>query len=62
MSGKNQGEGNREAAREYNENAKETAKSVNVTEKAEKARNALEGEQGKELKKAEEAGKEKAKS
>lgn len=62
MSNKNQGEGNREAAREYNKNAEETAKSGDVAEKAEEARDALDGPQAEELKKAEDAGKSKAKS
>ena len=61
-SGKNQGEGNREAARQYNKHAEETAKSGSVREKAEEARSAVEGDEAKALKKAEEAGKSKAKS
>ncbi|MBO6785028.1 MAG: hypothetical protein JJ899_17405 [Alphaproteobacteria bacterium] len=60
MSGKNQGEGNREAAREYNRNATETAKSGDVEDKAKAAKDALKGDQASELEKAEEAGKEKA--
>ena len=61
-SGKNQAEGNREAARQYNKHAEETAKSGSVREKAEAARSTVEGDQAEELKKAEKAGKSKAKS
>jgi hypothetical protein len=60
MSYKNQGEGNREAAREYNKNAEETAKSGKVEEKAEEARDAVEGYHGDDLKQAEETGRSKA--
>lgn len=61
MSDRNQGEGNREAARKYNKNAEETAKSGKVAEKAEAARDAVDGGQGDDLKQAEEAGRSKAK-
>lgn len=61
MSNRNQGEGNREAARKYNKNAEETAKSGKVAEKAEEARDAVDGDQGDDLKQAEEAGRLKAK-
>lgn len=61
-SAKNQGEGNREAARQYNKNAEETAKSGSVQKKAEQARQAVEGDAGDKLQEAEEAGKSKARS
>lgn len=59
-SGKNQGEGNRAAARQYNKHAEETAKSGPVQKKAEQARDAVEGDAADKLKKAEQAGKSKA--
>lgn len=53
----NQGEGNREAARSYNEQTKEFAASGEVEEAAKKAKEALEGPEGEELRAAEAEGK-----
>lgn len=54
---KNQGEGNRDAARRYNEGAQKFAKSGKVEKAAEEARKALEGPEGEQLRKAEREGK-----
>jgi hypothetical protein len=53
----NQGEGNKTAARDYNEKASEHAKSGKVDREAGEAKEAVDRE-GDELRKAEEAGKE----
>lgn len=60
MSNKNQGEGNRDAAKGYNESAKEFVQSGGVERNKEKHTNLSEREK-KELREAEEAGKAKAK-
>lgn len=56
---KNQGEGNREAAKTYNEAQHDFVESGQVKKKAEEAKRALETE-GDALKKAEEVGRSKA--
>jgi hypothetical protein len=53
----NQGEGNKTAAREYNREATEHAKSGKVDEAAREAEDALGGDEARELRKAEEEGK-----
>lgn len=57
----NQGEGNRGAAKAYNEDTKEFAQSGKVREQAERARHDLEGPEGDELRRAENEGKRRAK-
>ena len=57
---KNEGEGNKTAARHYNEATTEFAKSGKVEEKAKEARKALEGKEGDKLRKAEREGAQKA--
>ena len=54
---KNEGEGNRTAAREYNKDTKTFVDSGKVDSKAQEARKAVDGDQAEELKRAEEAGK-----
>lgn len=56
----NEGEGNRTAARRYNEGASEHAKSGKVADEAKAARDAFEGAEGDELRRAEEAGRKRA--
>jgi len=51
------GEGNRDAARRYNEGLAESLKKGNTEELAKKAEEALEGREGAELRQAEERGK-----
>ncbi|MGE0744650.1 MAG: hypothetical protein AB7K86_05355 [Rhodospirillales bacterium] len=58
---KNEGEGNRTAAREYNRDTREFIEKEDVGKLAEKARKDVEGPQGDELRRAEEDGKRKAK-
>jgi hypothetical protein len=53
----NQGEGDRESARRYNQNAEQFKKSGQVDEAAEQAKKAVEGPGGAELREAEEQGK-----
>lgn len=53
---KNEGEGNRTAAREYNKETREFIDSGKVEKSAEKARKAVEGDEGSSLKKAEKEG------
>ena len=60
-SNKNQGEGNRDAARAYNEQTREFARSGKVEKSAEDAKRALEGSERDALKQAEAAGKSHAK-
>lgn len=62
MSGKqrNEGEGNRTAARVYNNATERFAKSGRVKPQAERARKALEGDERRELERAERLGKSKA--
>ena len=57
MAGKNQGEGNREAAQHYNKETREFVESGKVDQAAKDAKKAYEGPEKDELKKAEEAGK-----
>lgn len=58
---KNEGEGNRTAAREYNRDTREFIEKEDVGKLAEQARKDVEGPQGDELRRAEEEGKRKAK-
>ncbi|HEU5445468.1 MAG TPA: hypothetical protein VFU70_07880 [Pseudolabrys sp.] len=57
---RNEGEGNRTAARTYNRATKEFARSGKVEEQAKRAEQALERPQRAELERAEEAGKSKS--
>jgi len=57
---KNEGEGNKTAARHYNEATTEFAKSGKVDQKAQEARRAVEGKEGDRLRKAEREGLQKA--
>jgi hypothetical protein len=54
---RNEGEGNRTAAREYNQAQHDFARSGRVDEKAQEARNAVDGVEGDELRDAELIGK-----
>lgn len=54
---RNEGEGNKTAAREYNKETTEFAKSGQVESKAREAKQATEGGDGDELRKAEREGK-----
>jgi hypothetical protein len=58
---KNEGEGNKTAARHYNEKSEEFAKSGKVDRKAREAAEALDGDKGEELRRAEREGKSHAK-
>jgi hypothetical protein len=51
-----EGEGNRTAARHYNEETKEFVKKADVEQKAKDAKKAVEGPEGDELRDAEDAG------
>ena len=53
----NEGEGNRTAARAYNKGVRDFEKTGQVEKKAREAADALDGPEGAELRKAEEAGK-----
>lgn len=57
---KNEGEGSRSAAREYNERTRTFVRDEDVEAKAEEARAAVEGDEAQDLQKAEEVGKAKA--
>ena len=57
---RNEGEGNRTAARVYNRATEEFARSGKVEEQAKRAEQAIEGPQRAELQRAEEAGKSKS--
>jgi hypothetical protein len=57
----NEGEGNRTAARQYNEATREFVKSGKVDQQAEPARRAVEGSERAELEKAEKAGRDRMK-
>jgi hypothetical protein len=57
---KNEGEGNRTAAREYNKESRSFIESGKVEKSAEKARKAVEGEEARSLKRAENEGLKKA--
>jgi len=59
MTGKNQGEGNREAAKQYNEATKRHVSEHDTKEEAKKAKSALESDR-EALKRAEEKGKNRA--
>lgn len=52
----NEGEGNRTAARHYNKNTRDFVKSGQVDESAKQARKALDGDEAKDLKRAEKQG------
>jgi hypothetical protein len=54
---KNEGEGNHTAAKEYNDGQKKFAQSGRVDQAAKDAAKAVDGPEGDELRKAEEAGK-----
>jgi hypothetical protein len=56
-SGPNEGEGNRTAARHYNEGVQNFVRSGKVEEKAKEARDALDSPEGENLRRAEEKGK-----
>lgn len=57
MADRNEGEGNKTAARHYNEKTEKFAKSGRVEEQAHAAEEALDGGEGRELERAEAAGK-----
>lgn len=57
---RNEGEGNRTAARQYNADQKKFAESGQAAIAAEEARKAVEGPEGDELRRAEEKGRAKA--
>jgi hypothetical protein len=57
----NQGEGNREAAHEYNEEQQEFVEKGRVEKAAEQAKKAVDSEEGKDLERAERKGKDHAK-
>jgi len=57
---RNEGEGNRTAARVYNRATKEFARSGKVEEQAKRAEQAIEGPQKADLERAEQAGKSKS--
>jgi hypothetical protein len=57
MGGKNEGEGNKTAARHYNEKAEKFAQSGKVEDQARAAEEALEGGEARELEQAEAIGK-----
>lgn len=57
----NEGEGNKTAARHYNDKATDFAKSGRVDEQAKKAKDALEGNERRALKQAESEGRSHAK-
>jgi hypothetical protein len=59
---RNEGEGNRTAAREYNRATKEFARTGQVEKQAERARQAIEESQKAELDRAEQAGKSKSRA
>jgi hypothetical protein len=60
MTNQNQGEGNREAARQYNEQTREFVEAGKVDPKAAEAAKALDSDEARELQEAENKGKEKA--
>jgi hypothetical protein len=57
---KNEGEGNRTAARQYNKDQQAFVKSGKVDEAAEKAKKAVQGSEAEKLRRAEQAGRSKA--
>jgi hypothetical protein len=60
-SSKNEGEGSRTGAREYDERTRAFVESGKVDQKAKEAKKAIEGSEGEELKRAEAEGKRHAK-
>jgi hypothetical protein len=54
---KNEGEGNKTAAREYNQAQRQFVQSGQVEQKAREAEKAIEGEEGRDLERAEAEGK-----
>ena len=56
MGQRNEGEGNKSAAREFNKEQSDFARSGKVKPAAERAKRAVEGEEAEELRRAEEAG------
>jgi hypothetical protein len=54
---RNEGEGNKTAARHYNDATKDFVKKGGVEEKAQEAKRAVDGPEGKDLKRAEAEGK-----
>jgi hypothetical protein len=57
---KNEGEGNRTAARQYNKDQQEFIKSGKVDSAAQEAKRAVEGKEGDKLRQAERSGRSKA--
>lgn len=57
---KNEGEGNKTAARQYNESTRQFVENEDVEGEAQKAAQATEGDEGSELREAEEIGRSKA--
>ncbi len=57
---KNEGEGNRTAARQYNKDQQEFIESGKVDKAAKEAKRAVEGDQAEKLREAEKAGRSKA--
>lgn len=60
MTDENQGEGNRAAAREYNEQTRQFVEAGNVDVKAKEAARALDGAEAEQLREAEQKGRAKA--
>ena len=60
--GSNQGEGDRESARRYNKDVRETIRTTDIGQKAEQARQAVDNDESGALEKAEDIGKSKARS
>jgi hypothetical protein len=60
MTGKNEGEGSRTAARQYNDQTRQFVERGNVEAKAAEAAKALDSGEAKELQEAEKKGKDKA--
>ena len=58
---KNEGEGSRTAAEHYNQGVRQHVQGGKASEQAKEAEQALEGREGRDLKRAEEIGKSKAK-
>lgn len=56
MTGKNEGEGNKTADREYRKDTRDFIEDGKVDKAAEKARKAVEGDEAESLRKAEKAG------
>jgi hypothetical protein len=60
VTGKNEGEGNRAAAQQYNEQTRQFVEEGNVEAKAAEAAKALDSDEARELEEAERKGKDKA--